>query len=105
MTITIVGNSSPTVAIESPQDGNQYFLGGEVIPQILFSGTGNDVEDGILAGESLVWTSSIDGQIGTGNSFNYNDLSAETHTITLTATDSQGAQGSDSVSIIISAEQ
>ena len=50
-----------------------------------FAGTGSDPEDGTLTGASLVWTSSINGQIGTGTSFSTTTLSAGTHTITLTA--------------------
>ncbi len=68
---------------------------------ITFTGTGEDAEDGTPTGSSLVWTSSIDGQIGTGGSFTRNGLSAGTHTITLTVTDSDGATGSDLVSITV----
>ena len=46
-----------------------------------------------MNGASLVWTSSRDGQIGTGTSFTKGDLSVGTHTITLTAKDAQGASG------------
>lgn len=88
-------NTPPTATITSPTDGSSYTQS----DAISFSGTGADAEDGALTGSSLVWTSSIDGQIGTGGSFQRSDLSAGTHTITLTATDSEGATGSDSVSI------
>ena len=54
---------------------------------ILFSGTAVDPEDGDLTGESFVWTSDVDGQIGTGASFSA-VLSSGRHTVTLTATDS-----------------
>ena len=68
---------------------------------VVFDGSGTDTEDGNLTGASLVWTSSIDGEIGTGSYFTINILSEGTHIITLTATDSQGATGSDSVQIKI----
>jgi len=92
-----VSNTDPTATITSPSDGSTYNEG----DTITFSGTGSDAEDGILTGSSLVWTSSIDGQIGTGESFTKNELSAGTHTITLTATDSESAIGSDTVSITV----
>ena len=95
ITVNSPENTSPTATITSPS--GTYTEG----DTITFSGTGEDVEDGDLTGSSLVWTSSIDGQIGTGTSFTKNDLSVGTHTITLTATDSEGATGSDSVSITI----
>lgn len=88
-------NTPPTPSITSPSDGSTYTKG----DTITFSGTGEDPEDGALTGDSLVWTSSMHGQIGTGTSFTRDDLAAGTHTITLTATDSEDATGSDSVSI------
>jgi hypothetical protein len=72
-------------------------------PTISFSGTGNDAEDGPLSGSSLVWTSSIDGEIGIGTSFSRTNLSVGTHNICLTATDSQGATGSCFILITINA--
>ena len=68
---------------------------------IAFSGAGNDPENGTLSGASLVWTSSRDGQIGTGTSFTKTTLTAGTHTITLTAKDAQGATGTATRTITI----
>ena len=90
-------NISPTANIINPSTSNTYPSG----DNITFRGTGTDTEDGALSGSSLVWTSSVDGQIGTGTFFTYSNLSTGTHTITLTATDSEGAVGSDSVSVSI----
>jgi len=91
-------NTAPIATITSPIDGSSYAEG----DTITFSGTGSDAEDGTLTGSSLVWTSNIDGQIGTGTSFTSSSLSAgtRTHTITLTATDNDGASGNDSVVIV-----
>lgn len=48
-----------------------------------------------------MWTSSIDGQIGKGTSFETTTLSPGNHAITLTATDSDGATGSDAITVAI----
>lgn len=90
-------NHEPTVRINSPTSG-ATFSKGESIP---FNGEATDPEDGRLSGESLVWTSSIDGQIGTGESFTRSDLSVGTHIITLTATDSGGKTGTSQVEIVV----
>ncbi|MDP2896172.1 MAG: choice-of-anchor Q domain-containing protein [bacterium] len=89
-------NLPPVVRITSPADG-ATFPNGDTFP-ILFEGTATD-EDGDLSA-SLVWTSSIDGQIGVGASFS-RTLSKGTHTITASATDSNNATGSDSVTITV----
>lgn len=93
----LLNNTLPTATITSPSDGSIHIEGAS----IAFSGSGDDAEDGGLTGSSLVWTSDIDGQIGTGTSFTKKNLSTATHTITLTATDSQGATGQASISITV----
>ena len=98
-TITItVGNTKPVVTITRPATGT-VFSGNDYI---VFEGNAVDAEDGAITGDALVWTSSEDGVIGKGTSFTTNTLSTELpHTITLTATDSEGAVGSSSISISI----
>jgi hypothetical protein len=88
-------NDPPTVTITSPADGAEFDSGAT----IAFSGTASDTEDGDLT-DSLVWTSSIDGEIGTGGGFS-KTLSDGTHTITAAVTDSGGKTGTDSVSITV----
>jgi hypothetical protein len=78
-----------------PADASSYTEGESVI----FEGSGTDPEDGSLTGGSLVWTSNLDGQIGTGTTFAKTDLSVGNHTITLTVTDTDGATGAASVVI------
>ncbi|MBW1982657.1 MAG: right-handed parallel beta-helix repeat-containing protein, partial [Deltaproteobacteria bacterium] len=89
-------NIVPTVTITSPPDGSTFAGGSD----ILFEGYANDAEDGALSGGALVWTSDMDGQIGTGTSFS-RTLARGIHNITLTATDSEGKSATDSVSITV----
>jgi hypothetical protein len=81
------GNQSPTVTISSP--AGTFFEEGEG-ENIIFSGAGTDVGGGQLKDDALVWTSSIDGAIGTGPTLITSALSAGDHDITLSATDSNG---------------
>jgi hypothetical protein len=67
---------------------------------ITFSGIGTDLQDGNVS-SSLVWTSNLDGQIGTGGTFNASNLSVGVHTITATATDSGGLQGTTSATVTV----
>jgi dienelactone hydrolase len=89
-------NASPTATLTSPGAGS--FAQGA---SVTFTGSGSDPEDGTLTGASLTWTSSIDGAIGTGTTFSKSNLSVGTHTITLTAKDSQNATGTATVVITI----
>ena len=96
--ITIV-NQAPTAAITTPTGGSVFNLGS----QVGFNGTGTDPEDGSLGGASLVWLSTLDDQIGTGESFTRSDLSAGSHLIRLVVTDTDGASDTATVSIRINA--
>ncbi len=94
--IEIVGggaNTAPAVTIDNPAGATRYYSGMTVV----FDGTALDAEDGELSGASLVWVSDLDGTIGTGRSFDRSDLSVGLHTVTLTATDSQGASSTATV--------
>lgn len=89
------GNTVPTVSITSPEDGASFVSG----TSISFTGSASDAEDGNLT-SSLVWMSSINGQIGTGGSFS-KVLNDGTHTITASATDSGGLTGSASITVTV----
>jgi hypothetical protein len=91
------GNTTPVVDITSPADGSLFQEG----DSIAFSGTATDAEDGDLT-PGLVWTSDLDGQIGTGGSFS-SVLSPGNHTITASVTDSGGLQGTESIAVTVEA--
>ncbi len=86
----------PTANINHPGDGEMRPAGVD----IPFIGVANDPEDGALTGPAMVWTSNLAGQIGTGETFNA-PLAAGMHVVTLTATDSDGNTGTDSITLII----
>jgi chitinase len=67
---------------------------------IPFVGVGTDPQDGTLSGASLVWTSDLSGQFGTGQMFDA-PLTVGTHIITLTVTDSDSNTGTDSITLYI----
>jgi hypothetical protein len=90
-------NQSPSATISTPGDGMSFSQG----EQIDFTGSATDPEDGTLTGGSLVWESSLDGQIGTGSSVGRDDLATGTHTIRLIATDSQGAADTATISLTV----
>ncbi len=98
MVATAPVNQLPSATILAPTTGS--FAQGATVS---FNGTASDPEDGTLSAASLVWTSSINGQIGTGTSFTRNNLAVGTHTLTLTATDSKGARTTATRAITITA--
>ncbi len=92
-----INNFSPDAMITEPLNG-EIFTTGE---SISFIGSGIDPEDGTLTETHLVWSSSLDGKIGTGESVSTSGLTAGTHTITLTVTDLNGASDTDSIDITV----
>ena len=88
-------NSAPAVSIDAPAD-SAMFLTGELIE---FRGVANDAEDGDLTGQ-LVWTSDLDGEIGTGDTF-ATTLSVGPHLVTAAVSDSGGLLGTDSVTVLV----
>jgi probable HAF family extracellular repeat protein len=96
---TLPPNQPPTVQIKPgyPDDG-MSFPEGVLLP---FAAIATDPEDGIIPSPNYSWSSSIDGFLGTGATITAPLLSVGTHTITVTATDSQGATGTKSFSITI----
>ena len=84
-----VPNNPPSALIFAPVSDRSSPQGGS----IEFTGQGYDLEEGRLPDEAMVWTSDLDGEIGTGSEFHTRTLSAGLHTITLTVKDGQGLTG------------
>jgi hypothetical protein len=86
----LIPNTPPTASITSPSNGSSFVVSGS----ISFVGSATDSTDGVLTGSALVWTSNVDGALGTGSTFSKSTLSLGSHIITLKATDSLGLTGS-----------
>jgi hypothetical protein len=95
--LTLGPNRPPRVHVVLPRTGSTYKAGANVI----LAGSAYDSEDGWLPDSSVSWTSDIDGFLGNGPGFNKSDLSPGTHRMTFSATDSQGANSTASVTITI----
>jgi hypothetical protein len=93
-----VANKPPMAVIQSPSSGVIFTAG----PKVDLEGSGADLEDGSLGDNALSWASSLDGPLGSGQIVEVK-LSPGVHTITLTATDSQGLKAMDSIQITIAA--
>ena len=90
-----VTNSSPDIMINSPAN-NADFTNTE---SISLQGKATDLEDGDISA-GILWSSDIAGVLGTGSMLN-TTLSAGTHTITATTTDSGSFSANKSVVVNI----
>jgi hypothetical protein len=100
VTITVaqvVSNTAPTVSISSPGNDASFAEG----TAVTFSGSASDFEDGDLT-PKLMWTSSVDGALGTGTGFS-RILSAGLHVVAATVTDSGGVSAVQQVTVTVSA--
>ena len=91
------GPDAPSASITAPTGGTSVAEGAS----LTLEGTATDPQDGDLGAGALVWTSSIDGEIGTGATVSFEEPSVGVHTITLTATDADGNTGSAVVSVSV----
>ena len=94
-----VPNQPPTPAILNPNGDINIPIGDLVV----MLGTATDMEDGTLPDISLAWSSDKQGDLGTGSSLPVANLQPGLHTITLTATDSNGNTGQSTVHVYIGA--
>jgi uncharacterized repeat protein (TIGR01451 family) len=86
----------PTVQITAPPDDAVFDPGDPVT----FAATASDPEDGDL-GPSIVWRSNVEGSLATGRSLTTSTLRAGVHTISASATDSDGGTGADTIRVTI----
>lgn len=96
---TVPTNTAPVVTITNPVNTASYPQGAA----ITFTGSATDTQDGTLT-SSLQWSSTIDGNIGTGGSFS-RTLSIGTHTIRATVMDSGGLSTTSQVTMTVSGTQ
>lgn len=87
-----VGNKAPEVAIVSPSPGSLLQSG----TPVTLSASAADAEDGPLGADRISWTSSVDGDLGTGRTITFRP-SQGIHTITVTAKDSNNTEAQASV--------
>lgn len=92
-TVRALVGSAPSVRILTPVDGAAF---GRATTTI-FSGAADDAEDGNLAAR-IVWTSSLDGRIGTGATVQ-RQLSSGSHVVTASVVDDSG--NSHNVRIVV----
>jgi hypothetical protein len=67
---------------------------------LTLSGTATDVEDGSLS-STIVWSSNLAGDLGTGASLSVSNLTVGTHTISASVTDSSGQQTTQTMTITV----
>jgi hypothetical protein len=100
VTLTIEVNQPPIVSIGDPSEGGSFVEGSTVE----FSGAAIDSEDGNLTA-ALIWTSNLDGMLGSGGSVSRSDLSIGVHTVVASVTDGLGLPGSNQITITIAPNQ
>jgi hypothetical protein len=74
-----------SIVINNPVSGSIF----QAVHPVYLAGLAYDPDDGVLTGTALKWSDSIQGALGTGSRLSAN-LQPGVHTITLTATDSDG---------------
>ncbi|MBD3290998.1 T9SS type A sorting domain-containing protein, partial [candidate division KSB1 bacterium] len=91
-----IQNLPPIVQILQPE---QIIF--EYEEPITFIGYANDQEEGSLSDSSLVWYSSLQGELGRGDTITVNTLLAGKHTILFSGEDNFGMTNQDSIEINI----
>ena len=94
-----VAQNAPQVQIETPSAGAVFAED----QGFLLEASGYDTEDGGLGSSAFSWSSSIDGNLGTGSFLVQSaaDLTPGAHTIAVTATDSDNTTATATVNITI----
>jgi hypothetical protein len=100
LVLTVGGGLTPTVTIVQPVEGAAFLSGQPVTLQANVT----DQEDGDLSARAR-WSSSRDGDLGTGASLVVSTLSEGSHTLTASATDNDGLTASATVNIVVAPAQ
>ncbi len=95
----IIDQRKPVAQITSPSSGAIFSQG----TSVAFTGTATDYENGVLTGNFLQWSSSVNGSLGSGNSINVSSFSVGSHLIRLIASDFQGIKDTAFITIIVQA--
>lgn len=104
--VSVPDRKPPTVLITEPPTPEQG--GGTPSPifvragsPLIMVGHGYDPEDGFLPEDSLQWSSSVDGRLGTGQLLQATGLSEGGHTISLLGSDSDGQKTEVSFDVFV----
>ncbi|MGC8780437.1 MAG: DNRLRE domain-containing protein [Anaerolineae bacterium] len=92
-----VARKPPEAYLLSPEAGS-IFAPGALVE---LDGQASDLEDGPLSDGALVWASDRQGSLGTGRHLTVTTLEPGRHTLTLSATDSDGMTGAASAVIYV----
>ncbi len=92
-----VTDTAPVATITSPANASLVDEG----QAIELLGSATDLEDGVLTGGALVWTSDRAGVIGSGARVSFTNAALGAHRIVLTATDRAGRTGIASISLTV----
>lgn len=98
-----VAKHPPQASIRTPENSSLY-VGDQTI---ILGGSAFDNEDGQLSDTALSWSSSLDGNLGTGQSLAIvaSTLTEGTHTITLTAQDGDGQTDTANITVQVCRER
>ncbi|MCS3940282.1 hypothetical protein GGP84_002934 [Salinibacter ruber] len=96
-TVSVPVNGPPTVTVNSPSDESAA----KNSETVALEGRATDPVNGDLNGDTLEWSSDVDGTLGTGETVSVQSLSPGPHTIALTATDEDGEVQSDSIDFVV----
>jgi hypothetical protein len=97
--MTFGAGSPPDVHVISPNTNITVRQHSSVI----FQASAWDMEDQLLPESSIVWTSNLDGVVGTGRLFTARSLRPGVHTLTLAGTDSDGLVTSKVITVTVTA--
>jgi hypothetical protein len=92
--LTLTQDTAPVVTIGAPPSGSNVVVGNAVT----FTATATDAESGTLSSQ-IQWTSSLDGNLGSGASIIKSTLQPGTHTIVAKVTDPSGAAGQAQITL------